>query len=142
MRTTCRVLVVAALLANAGPVAALDVVLDSGESGSLTIVDNDGNDLDPEVGIIDFVQAAVGGVFQAEGRVAEETGVIRRSVTLAAAPPGTEAVLRNVGASTATFTVTIHSSTFTSTGSPLGWTIYYSATADDPTPPARPRLPR
>ena len=101
----------------AAPVAALDVTLDSGGSGSLTFTDDDMDH------IIDF-DVTVGGVFRAKGRVFESLGELTKAVTLTSTPPDTQAIFGKigVGAGTATFTVTVNTSSFTATGAPLGWT--------------------
>lgn len=120
------------LLASLGGTAlALQITLDSG-SGTVTIADNGAGDANPAPGVIDFNEAAIGGVLLAEGRVQEFTsGPISRAVVLTATPPAPEAVLRNVGAGNPIFTITIDSSSFAPFGSPLGWSIGYVAAADD-----------
>lgn len=108
------------------PLAALEVTLDSGGSGAVTLEDTDMDH------VIDF-DLTVGGVFRAKGRVLESLGQITKAVTLTSTPPdamGTFAKI-GVGAGTATFTVTVNSSPFTATGSPLGFTAVYKGNAGD-----------
>ena len=108
------------------PVTALDVTLDSGVSGSMTINDDDMD------GVIDF-DVTVGGVFRAKGRVFESFGTITKTVTLTSTPPDTQAIFGKLGmgAGTAAFTVTVNTTAFTATGAPLGWTVSYVGTAED-----------
>ena len=129
MKTQCCLVVLSSLiwaLACSEPADALDVTFDSGGSGSMTLNDTD---LD---GIIDF-DVIVGGVFRAKGRVFESFGTITKTVTLTSTPPDTEAVFGKlgVGAGTAAFTVTVNTTAFTATGSPLGWTVSYVGSAED-----------
>lgn len=120
------------LLMTAVPGAALDVTLDSG-AGSLTITDNDINDLDITVGTIEF-DVTVGAKLEARARVREDAGLILRAVNIAAILPDTHATFRNVDAAAATFTITVNSSPYASTGPPVGGTVFYTAEAADPTP--------
>src|SRR5215470_6812643 len=109
------------------PAAALKVTIDSGGSGSTTFVDDDMDH------IVDF-DVAVGGVFHARGRVRESLGDITKAVTLTSrTPPDTSGVFGKlgVGAGTAAFTVTVDTSSFPATGSPLGFTAVYVGDADD-----------
>ena len=108
------------------PASALDVTLDAGGSGSVTISDTDMDH------IIDFDET-VGGVFHAKGRVRESLGTITNIVTLTSTPPDTEAIFENLGmgSGTAAFTVTVNTSSFAATGLPLGWTASYVGSADD-----------
>jgi hypothetical protein len=119
-------------LATTTPSSALDVTLDSG-AGSLTIVDNDVNDLDIAVGTVEF-DVTVGGKLDARARVREEVSLINRIVNISAISPDTHATFRNVGVAAATFTITVNSSSYASTGPPLGCTVFYTGDADDPTP--------
>lgn len=109
-----------------GSAAALDVTLDAGGSGSVTLGDTDMDH------VIDFDES-VGGVFRAKGRVLEAIGPVNTALTLTATPPDSHAIFGKigVGAGTATFTVTVNTSIFPATGSPLGWTVAYVASADD-----------
>jgi hypothetical protein len=109
-----------------GSVAALEVTLDAGGAGSVTLGDADMDH------VIDFDET-VGGVFRAKGRVLESIGPITTAVTLTTTPPDSHAVFGKIGmgAGTATFTVTVTTSTFPATGSPLGWTVAYVASGDD-----------
>lgn len=107
------------------PAFGLEVTLDAGGSGSATFTDTD---LD---GMIDFDET-VGSVFRAKGRVKENLGPITKSVTIAATPPESEAIFRNLGAGMATFTVTVTTSSFPPTGAPLGWSVAYMGDAGDP----------
>jgi hypothetical protein len=120
------------LMLTAVPGAALDVTLDSG-AGSLSITDNDINDLDITVGTVEF-DVTVGGKLAARARVREEIGSILRIVNVAAILPDTHATFRNIDTAAATFTITINSSAYLTTGPPLGWTVYYIGEAADPTP--------
>jgi hypothetical protein len=105
---------------------ALDVTIDSGGSGSTTLSDTDMD------GIVDF-DVTLGGVFHAKGRVRESLGPITQTITLTSTPPDTEALFTKlgVGAGTAAFTVTVNTTSFAATGSPLGWTVAYVGSADD-----------
>jgi len=105
---------------------ALDVTIDSGGSGSTTLTDTD---LD---GVIDF-DVTLGGVFHAKGRVLETLQPIVQTVTLTSTPPETEALFTKlgVGAGTAAFTVTVNTTAFPATGTPLGWTVAYVGNAGD-----------
>lgn len=125
VRTTLSTLIALAWIA-CQPVAGLEVTLDSGGSGSMTFSDTD---LDQ---VIDF-DVTVGGVFRAKGRVLESLGVITKAVTLTSTPPDAQATFRKlgVGAGTATFTVTVDTSLFPATGSPIGWTAAYVGNAGD-----------
>jgi hypothetical protein len=109
-----------------GSAAALQVTLDAGGSGSVTLGDTD---LDH---VIDFDET-VGGVFRAKGRVLESIGPIATAVTLTTTPPDSHAIFGKIGAGAGTvaFTVTVNTSTFPATGSPLGWTVAYVANAND-----------
>lgn len=109
-----------------GSAAALTVTLDAGGSGSVTLGDTDMDH------VIDFDET-VGGVFRAKGRVLESLGPITTAVTLTTTPPDSHAIFGKlgVGGGTAAFTVTVTTSTFPATGSPLGWTVAYVASADD-----------
>ena len=83
-------LVAIACLLSAVPAAALDVTLDSGGSGSMTISDTDMDH------VIDF-DVTVGGVFRAKGRVFESFGPITTMVTLTSTPPDTEGIFGKLG---------------------------------------------
>jgi hypothetical protein len=109
-----------------GSAGALEVTLDAGGAGSVTLGDTDMDH------VIDFDES-VGGVFRAKGRVVERIEPITTAVTLTTTPPDAHAVFGKIGigAGAATFTVTVTSSTFPATGSPLGWTVTYVARADD-----------
>ena len=128
----CRLAIAGIILFTALPISALDVTLDSG-AGSLTIVDNDVNDLDIAVGTVEF-DVTVGGKLAARARVREATSFILRGLNVAAISPDTHATFRNVDAAAATFTITVNSSAYAATGPPLGGNVYYSAEAADPTP--------
>jgi hypothetical protein len=108
------------------PLAALEVTLDSGGSGAVTLEDTDMDH------VIDF-DVTGGGVFRAKGRVLESLGTITKAVTLTSTPPDTMWTFAKigVGAGTATFTVTVNSSPFTPTGSPIGFTAAYVGNAGD-----------
>lgn len=125
-RATVRMAAVLCWIVWALPAAALQVTLDSGGSGSTTFEDTD---LDH---IIDF-DVTVGGVFRAKGRVLESLGPITKAVTLTSTPPDAQGTFGKigVGAGTATFTVTVDTSVFTATGSPIGWTAAYVGNAGD-----------
>ena len=114
------------VLSWAQPVVALDVTLDSGGSGSVTLTDTDMDH------IIDF-DLMVGGVFRAKGRVVESLGPITQIVTITSTPPDSEAIFGRigVGAGTAAYTVTVNTTSFPPTGSPLGWNAFYVGSADD-----------
>jgi hypothetical protein len=108
------------------------------DGGTLvTIADNGFGDLNLNVGTIDFDVTAtpVDGAFAAKGRIIEEINTINRSIQIG--PQALDpAVFHNVDGSSHSFKVTIDSSTFPVTGPPprLGWTLIYTAAADDPTP--------
>jgi hypothetical protein len=125
--STVVLLSVLALAVVQTPLAALEVTLDSGGSGAVTLEDTDMDH------VIDF-DVTVGGVFRAKGRVLESLGTITKAVTLTSTPPdsmGTFAKI-GVGAGTAaTFTVTVNSSPFTPTGTPIGFTAAYVGNAGD-----------
>src|SRR5262245_37365357 len=72
------------------PARAFQVTLDSG-AGSLTIVDNDANDLNPGLGEIDFSQT-VAGIFLADARVTQAFPTANRQITIEARTTGGEAV--------------------------------------------------
>jgi hypothetical protein len=129
MKTQFGVAVLGALtwvLSYPGPAVALDVTLDSGGSGSVTLTDTDMDH------VIDF-DLMVGDVFRAKGRVVESLGAISRIVTITSTPPDSEAIFGRigVGAGTAAYTVTVNTTSFAATGSPLGWNVVYDANADD-----------
>lgn len=108
------------------PADALEVTLDSGGSGSVTLTDDDFDN------IIDFDET-VGGVFRAKGRVLQSIGPITTVITLTSTPPDSHGIFGKigVGAGTAAFTVTATSSGFPATGAPLGWTVAYVGNAAD-----------
>jgi hypothetical protein len=119
-----------ALCLLAPPAFAFQVTLDSG-AGSLTIVDNDANDLNPGTGEIDFSQT-VGGIFLADGRAVQSSSAIDRQLQLGTRTPGSDAIFRNLdGAAAHTFSVTIDSDAITPPGPPLGWSIFSEGLADD-----------
>ncbi len=129
MKTRFGVAVLIALswtLSCRGPALALDVTLDSGGAGSVMLTDTDMDH------IIDF-DLLVGGVFRAKGRVVESLGAISRIITITSTPPDSEAIFGRigVGAGTAAYTVTVNTSAFSATGSPLGWSAFYVGSADD-----------
>ena len=103
------------------PSSAFQVTLDSG-AGALTIVDNDGNDLNATVGLIDFNQV-VGSIFSATGRVEQAFGSINRSLYVGTNTAGADAVFANLDSLAHTLTVTVESDTFTAPGPPLGWSL-------------------
>jgi len=75
----------------------------------------------------------VGGGFRAKGRVVESLGTIDQIVTITSmTPPDTEAIFGRIGigAGTAAYTVTVNSTSFVPTGSPLGWNVFYVGSAD------------
>jgi hypothetical protein len=113
----------------ASPSSAFQVTLDSG-AGALTIVDNDGNDLNAAVGLIDFNQV-VGSVFSATGRVEQAFGAINRSLYVGTNTAGADAVFANSDSLAHTFTVTVDSDTFTAPGPPLGWSLQLDGQAND-----------
>jgi hypothetical protein len=117
------------------PALAFQVTLDSG-AGSLTIVDNDVNDLNPGLGEIEFNQT-VGGIFQAEARVTQSFPPANRQINLESRTDSGEAVFRNLDAAPHTFVVTVDTDTFTAPGAPLGWSIASSGVADDTTTPTQ-----
>jgi hypothetical protein len=124
MQTHRAALAIACLL-SAGAAPALDVTLDAGGAGSVTLFDTD---LDH---VIDFDES-VGGVFYAKGRVVESIGPITTMVTLTATPPDAEGIFRNVGmADNVTLTVTINTTSFPATGTPFGWNATYFGRGDD-----------
>ena len=125
------VLVGLALLAP--PARAFQVTLDSG-AGTLTIVDNDVNDLDPSTNEIAFSQT-VGGVFFADGRVTQAFPAINRQITIGTRTAGSDGVFQNLDGATHTFIVTVDTDTFTAPGAPLGWDLDASGLADDTTTP-------
>lgn len=129
MKTQFGVAVLSALtwvLSCVGSAVALDVTLDSGGSGSVTLTDTDMDH------VIDF-DLMVGGVFRAKGRVVESLGTISRIVTITSTPPDSEAIFGRIGlgAGTAAYTVTVNTTSFAGTGAPLGWNVVYDANADD-----------
>jgi len=126
IQTAVPTLIAFACMLCSARVSGLDVTLDSGGSGSMTF-----NDVDMD-GVIDF-DATIGGVFRAKGRVFESFGTITKTVTLTSTPPDTEAIFAKLGmgAGTTAFTVTVNTTAFTATGSPLGWTVSYVGTAED-----------
>jgi hypothetical protein len=119
----------------ASPGLAFQVTLDSG-AGSLTIVDNDGNDLSGALGEIAFNQT-IGGVFAAEGRATQIFGPINREVAIGTRTPGGDAVFGNLDTVAHTFTVTVDSDTFSAPGAPLGWAVFAAGLADDTTTPTQ-----
>lgn len=110
----------------AGSAGALEVTLDAGGAGSVTLGDTDADH------VIDFDET-VGGVFRARGRVRESIGPITTALTLTTTPPDAHAIFGQIGAGAGpvTFTVTVTSSTFPVIATPLGWTVAYVARADD-----------
>jgi len=113
-------------LSSTQPAVGLDVTLDSGGSGSVTLNDDDMDH------VIDF-DLMVGGVFRAKGRVVESLGTISRMVTITSTPPDSQAIFGRIGigAGTAAYTVTVNSSSFVATGAPLAWIATYVGSADD-----------
>lgn len=134
MRTLARTGAALLALSCCAPAArAFQVTLDSG-AGALTIVDNDGNDLNGTVGEIGFSQI-VGGVFAADARVTQIFGPLNREVTIGTRTLGGDAFFRNLDAVAHTFTVTVDSDTFAAPGAPVGWAIFAAGLADDTTVP-------
>ncbi len=134
MTSALRLVLLAALLLTLAVRTALGlyVVLGVDGVGSQLVTDNGGGDLDPTAGVIDFVQT-FGGKFQAEGRVQESSGVFGRSIFISATPPATNAIFRNTDTGDHVFTLTVSRSPFTEVvGQPLGWSVSYVASADDP----------
>ena len=125
--------VVTLLLFATRPALGLDIVLDVTGVGSVSIVDNGTGDNEVTDGTIDFNET-FGGQFQAEGRVRGFVGVIGRSVSVSATPPATDAVFRNTDVLDHDFTLTVNHGPFEPSGPPLGWSIEYTGSADDPTP--------
>jgi hypothetical protein len=114
---------------------AFQVTLDSG-AGTLTIVDNDVNDLDPSTNEIDFSQT-VGAVFFADGRVTQAFPAINRQITIGTRTAGSDGVFQNLDGAAHTFIVTVDTDTFTPPGAPLGWSVAASGLADDTTTPTQ-----
>jgi len=110
-----------AFLLSALPAAAFQVTLDSG-AGAVTIVDNDGNDMNATVGVIDFSQI-VAGIFAATGRVQQAFGPISRSLYVGTSTAGTDATFDNLDSASHAFVVTVESDPFAAPGPPLGWSV-------------------
>jgi hypothetical protein len=126
------------LLLTALPRAASGLTLEFavGTAATLTIVDNDGTDLNTDLGVIDFDLnvSPLDGVLAAKGRVFEAMEDIDTLVSITSDPPDTEGTIRNIGGTSASFTITVNSSAFALRGPPLGWAVFYNGQADDPTP--------
>src|SRR5262249_33554933 len=105
--------------------------LDAGV-GSLTIVDNDGNDLNPASDVIDF-STTVAGIFAADGRVEQFIGPIGRAGTVGTRRAGGDGVFRNLDSAAQAFAVRVESDSFASPGPALGWGLLVTALADDTT---------
>ncbi len=120
------------LVSPAAASTTLQIVLQVDAGTPVTIADgNDGvNDLNAADGVIDF-STTVDGVLQADGRVEQANGPIRRALTLGARTIAGQSVFHNLDAAAHTITVTLDSATFIAPGPPLGWHVLYQGTADD-----------
>lgn len=108
-----------------------EVTLDAGV-GSLTILDNDGNDLNPEPDVIDF-SATVAGILLADGRVEQFVGPIARGVLIGTRTPGGEGIFRNLDSAAQAFAVRVEGDSFAPPGPALGWVLFATALGDDAT---------
>lgn len=114
--------VIAAAIAD----AAFEVTIDTNGGGSTTFSDADTD------GVVD-VNETIGGVLEARGRFKQVLETINSRLAIAPLPPFSEALFRNVSATSQTITVAIKSAALAvPVKAPLGWDLFYHASVDDP----------